>query len=79
VCAGPISAVGTFETWRNVRVESVMRSKADIGKTGSMAYEKTPSALDGVQFGRATREHKRAAKSSMPRFGRWCFCLATFA
>jgi hypothetical protein len=46
-----------------------MRTIADIGTTGQMAYEKTPSALDGVQFGRATRDHIRAAKSSMPRFG----------
>jgi hypothetical protein len=26
------------------------------------AHEKASSALDGVQFGRATRDHKRAAK-----------------
>jgi hypothetical protein len=26
-----LSAIGTFRTWPDVRVESVMRSKADIG------------------------------------------------
>jgi len=26
-----MSAIGTFRTWRDVRLESVERSKADIG------------------------------------------------
>ena len=28
------SLVGTFRTWRDVRLESVVRSKADFGETG---------------------------------------------
>ncbi len=33
------------------------------------SIRKYPAALDGVKFGRATRDHKRAARSTMPRFG----------
>jgi hypothetical protein len=30
-CPFPMSSSGTFRTWRNVQLESAMRSKADIG------------------------------------------------
>jgi len=43
------SHVGTFRTWRDVRLESAMRPKADVDlHPGQATYEKTPSALDGV-------------------------------
>jgi hypothetical protein len=41
-------------------------------RTAAWAYascEKTPPRLDGVKFGRAVRDHKRAAEPIMPRFG----------
>jgi hypothetical protein len=46
----PMSASGT-KPWRDVRVEFVMRSIADIGTTRQSAYEKTPSDLDGGSSG----------------------------
>jgi|SRR6476659_3313787 hypothetical protein len=33
------SAVGTFRTWRDVQLESVMRSKADIGSIAACTKE----------------------------------------
>ena len=34
------SVVGTFRTWRDVRLESVMRFKADIGESNIAAYSR---------------------------------------
>ena len=48
-CGCGMSAPGTFRTWRDVRLESAMRPKANVDlHPGQAAYEKTPSALDGV-------------------------------
>jgi hypothetical protein len=38
-----MSPVGTFRTWRDVRVESVMRSKADVGLPGHTKKPRRPS------------------------------------
>jgi hypothetical protein len=41
---------GTFRTWRDVRLESVMRFKAEIGESGTplLGSEIEPSPPDGV-------------------------------
>jgi hypothetical protein len=43
--------IGTFRTWRDVRVESVMRSKADIGRAarGPVARSNLAGAMSLVQ------------------------------
>jgi hypothetical protein len=46
-----------------------MRSNAEVGTSRKDHHKKNPSALDGVQFGRATRDHPCAAGTIMPRFG----------
>jgi hypothetical protein len=40
-------------------------AKQTWAQAGKTAQEKTPPALDGVQFGRATRDHIRAARYIM--------------
>jgi hypothetical protein len=55
------NTIGSERTWRDARVESVMRSRATWAQAGKTTLEKAPSALDGVESGRATRDHNRAA------------------
>jgi hypothetical protein len=37
IAAAHESGCGTFRIWRDVRLESVIRSKADVGESGAQA------------------------------------------
>jgi hypothetical protein len=50
------SAVGTFQTWRDVRLESVMRTKADSDYSGLRATVERP-----------TEAHRRIVRIKRPR------------
>ncbi len=40
-----MSALGIFRTWRDVRVESVMRFKADIGESNNSELDDVSVSL----------------------------------
>jgi hypothetical protein len=57
-----ISAHGTFQTWRDVRVESVMRNKADIPCLGMIPSYIEVATLNATAFRAARCIHWPAEK-----------------